>query len=87
MTFRVEFTPEADAELDRLFDFLLERAETVEEAMQGQALHVDLQRVGCERHARLVQPCDVGAEVDVRDRRTQVQDLEVEAVDVGRVET
>ena len=32
MTFRVEFTPEADADLDRLFDFLLERAQTVEEA-------------------------------------------------------
>jgi plasmid stabilization system protein ParE len=35
MTFRVEFTPEADADLDRLFDFLLERAETVEEAMRA----------------------------------------------------
>lgn len=33
MTFKVEFTPEADADLDRLFDFLLGRAETVEEAM------------------------------------------------------
>ena len=29
MTFKVEFTPGADADLDRLFDFLLERAETV----------------------------------------------------------
>ena len=28
MTFRVEFTPEADADLDRPFDFLLDRAET-----------------------------------------------------------
>ncbi|GAA0743481.1 type II toxin-antitoxin system RelE/ParE family toxin [Ideonella azotifigens] len=36
MTFKVEFTPEADADLDRLFDFLLERAETVEEAMRAQ---------------------------------------------------
>ncbi len=35
MTFRVEFTPEADADLDRLFDFLLERAQTVEEAMRA----------------------------------------------------
>ncbi len=35
MTFRVEFTPEADADLDRLFDFLLERAETVEEAIRA----------------------------------------------------
>ena len=25
MTFRVEFTPEAEADLDRLFDFLLDR--------------------------------------------------------------
>jgi plasmid stabilization system protein ParE len=35
MTFRVEFTPEADADLDRLFDFLLDRAETVQEAMRA----------------------------------------------------
>ena len=35
MTFRVEFTPEADADLNRLFDFLLDRAETVEEAMRA----------------------------------------------------
>lgn len=35
MTFRVEFTPEADADLNRLFDFLPERAETVEEAMRA----------------------------------------------------
>lgn len=35
MTFRVEFTPEALADLDRLFDFLLDRAETAEEAMRA----------------------------------------------------
>ena len=35
MTFRVEFTPEADDDLDRLFDFLLDRADTVEEAMRA----------------------------------------------------
>jgi plasmid stabilization system protein ParE len=35
MSFKVEFTPEALADLDRLFDFLLERAETVEEAMRA----------------------------------------------------
>ena len=35
MTFKVEFTPEADADLDRLFDSLLDRAETVEEAMRA----------------------------------------------------
>lgn len=34
MTFKVEFTPEADADLERLFEFLLDRAETVEEAMR-----------------------------------------------------
>ncbi len=31
MTFRVEFSPEADADLDRLFDFLLQQAQTVED--------------------------------------------------------
>jgi plasmid stabilization system protein ParE len=35
MTFRVEFTSEADADLDRLFDFLLDRAETAEGAMRA----------------------------------------------------
>lgn len=35
MTFKVEFTPEANADLDRLFDFLLERAQTVEDAMRA----------------------------------------------------
>ena len=35
MTFKVEFTPEADADLDRLVDFLLERAETVDEALHA----------------------------------------------------
>ena len=35
MTFKVEFTPEADADLDRLFDFLLDRAKTVEDAMRA----------------------------------------------------
>ncbi len=35
MTFRVEFTPEADEDLARLFDFLLERAQTVEDAMRA----------------------------------------------------
>jgi plasmid stabilization system protein ParE len=33
MTFKVEFTPEADEDLDRLLDFLLGRAQTAEEAM------------------------------------------------------
>lgn len=35
MTFKVEFTPEADADLDRLFDLLLDRANNVEEAMRA----------------------------------------------------
>jgi plasmid stabilization system protein ParE len=35
MTFRVEFTPEALADLDRLFDFLLDRAETAEDASRA----------------------------------------------------
>lgn len=35
MTFKVEFTPEADADLDRLFEFLLDRAKTVEDAMRA----------------------------------------------------
>lgn len=35
MTFKVEFAPEADADLDRLFDFLLARAQTAEDAMRA----------------------------------------------------
>lgn len=35
MTFKVELTPEADADLDRLFDFLLECGQTVEDAMRA----------------------------------------------------
>ena len=35
MTFKVEFTPEADADLDHLFDFLLDGAKTVEDAMRA----------------------------------------------------
>lgn len=35
MTFKVEFTPEADADLDRLFDFLLDRAKTMEDAVRA----------------------------------------------------
>lgn len=35
MTFKVEFTPEAVADLDRLFDFLLDQAQTVEDAMRA----------------------------------------------------
>jgi plasmid stabilization system protein ParE len=35
MTFKVEFTPEAEADLDRLFDFLLDSAQTPEDAMRA----------------------------------------------------
>ena len=35
MTFRVEFTPEAEADLHRLLGFLLDPAETVEDAMRA----------------------------------------------------
>lgn len=35
MSFKVEFTPEADADLDHLFEFQLDRAETVEEALHA----------------------------------------------------
>lgn len=35
MTFRVEFTPEADEDLGRLFDLLLERAETDKDALRA----------------------------------------------------
>jgi plasmid stabilization system protein ParE len=35
MTFRVEFAPEALEDLDRLFDFLLDQAETAEAARRA----------------------------------------------------
>lgn len=35
MTCKVEFSPEADADLDRLFDSLLQQAQTVEDAMRA----------------------------------------------------
>jgi plasmid stabilization system protein ParE len=35
VTFKVEFTPEADEDLGRLFDFLLERALTLEGALRA----------------------------------------------------
>lgn len=49
MTFRVEFTPEAEADLDRLFDFLLDRAATVEEAMRAYAA-VEAIRTAADGH-------------------------------------
>jgi plasmid stabilization system protein ParE len=49
MTFKVEFTPEADADLDRLFDFLLDRAETVEQAMRAYEA-VDAIRIAANSH-------------------------------------
>lgn len=49
MTIKVEFTPEADADLDRLFDFLLERAETVEEAMRAYEAVAVIREVAARR--------------------------------------
>lgn len=49
MTFRVEFTPEAEADLDRLFDFLLDRAETVDDAMRAYAA-VEAIRAAADSH-------------------------------------
>ncbi|MGQ0596305.1 type II toxin-antitoxin system RelE/ParE family toxin [Aquabacterium sp.] len=37
MSFTVEMTPTADADLERLFDFLIDRAETTEELDRAQA--------------------------------------------------
>lgn len=49
MTFRVEFTPEAQADLDRLFDFILDRAETWQEAMRAYEA-VEAIRVAANSH-------------------------------------
>ncbi len=49
MTFKVEFTPEADADLDRLFDFLLDRAQTAEEAMRAHEA-VEAIRIAANSH-------------------------------------
>ncbi|MBP8145129.1 MAG: type II toxin-antitoxin system RelE/ParE family toxin [Inhella sp.] len=45
MSFKVEFTPEAEADLDRLFDFLLDRAETLEDALHAQEALAALREV------------------------------------------
>lgn len=49
MTFKVEFSPEADADLDRLFDFLLQQAQTVEDAMRAYEA-VEAIRVAANSH-------------------------------------
>ena len=49
MSFRVEFTPEAEADLERLFDFMLDRAETVDEAMRAHAA-VEAIRLAANSH-------------------------------------
>lgn len=49
MTFKVEFTPEADANMDGLFDLLLDRAETVEEAMRAYEA-VEAIRIAAKSH-------------------------------------
>ena len=55
MTFKVKFTPEALADLDRLFDFLLDRAETVDDAMRA---HEAVEAVRYAAHGHLAStPC------------------------------
>lgn len=49
MRFRVEFTPEAEADLDRLFDVLLERAQTPEDALRAFEA-VEALRVAADGH-------------------------------------
>jgi plasmid stabilization system protein ParE len=49
MTFKVEFTPEAEEDLLRLFEFELERAETAEEALRALEV-VDLLRTVANVH-------------------------------------
>jgi plasmid stabilization system protein ParE len=49
MTFKVEFTPEADEDLDRLLDFLLGRAQTAEEAMQAYEV-IEAIRIAANSH-------------------------------------
>ena len=49
MTSRGESTPEAEADLDRLFDFLPDLAETVEEAMRAYEA-VEALRTAANRH-------------------------------------
>jgi len=52
MTFRVEFTPEAQADLDRLFDFLLDRAQTPEDARRAYEA-VEAIRIAADSHLAL----------------------------------
>lgn len=47
--FKVEFTPEAEADLERLFDFVLARAETVDDATRAFDL-VELLRTVADGH-------------------------------------
>ena len=49
MTFKVEFTPEADEDLDRLLDFLPGRAQTAEEAMQAYEV-IEAIRIAANSH-------------------------------------
>lgn len=50
MTFQVEFSPEAVEDLERLFDFLLEKAETVEDAMRA---HEAVEAIRLAAHSHL----------------------------------
>jgi plasmid stabilization system protein ParE len=49
VTYRVEFTPEAETDLHRLFDFLLEQARTVDEALRAYEA-LDLIRTAANSH-------------------------------------
>lgn len=55
MTFSDEFTPEADADLDRLVDLLLDRAEPVEQALPGYEA-VEATRTAAKSHLATT-PC------------------------------
>lgn len=49
MTFKVGFPPEAEADLDRLFDFLLDGASTLEDAVRAQEAVAAI-RTAADRH-------------------------------------
>jgi len=68
MTFRVECTPEAQADLDRLFDFLLEQAKTVEDATRAHEA-VELLRTVANIHLSTTpfSYCKVGARPTLRE--------------------
>jgi plasmid stabilization system protein ParE len=52
MSFAVEFSPTAEADLERLFDFLLEHCETTDDLDRAQAA-IDTIRATLQHHLRL----------------------------------